>query len=99
MLSKCSREGRQEMLGADAREGRNAERAGPILQQRVIGCGAGHLCTVHAGHMGLYSATVHLTRARRRISAAVLAECSPAQRNPPFAMEMRPMTAITLDQA
>jgi len=33
--------------------------------------------------MGLYGAAVHLTSAVGRISAAVLAECSPAQRNPP----------------
>jgi hypothetical protein len=33
--------------------------------------------------MGLYGAAVYLTSAVGRISAAVLAECSPAQRNPP----------------
>src|SRR5439155_3762161 len=60
----CSREGRQEMLGPDARKGRNAEWAGPVLQQRVIGSGGGHLCLGHGGHMGLYGAPVHLTSAQ-----------------------------------
>ena len=53
VLREGVRESRHEMPRPDAGERRHAERADPILQQRIIAWRRVHGCFFHARHMGL----------------------------------------------